>query len=177
MLPAAALVGMGYCSSKAAVVSLLTVAVGISGISGVGYACTPLDIAPALSGTIMGIQNTFATVSGIVAPLIVAALTAPVFITYDCKLFGVPCRCSLPDLAVDAQHWRDVFYLTAAVACVGAASYCTLASATLIPRLQPGWSPDATAAATLVSQRRKFSSDSTLEPLVEAVPVRGLRSS
>ena len=94
-------------------------------------------------------------------------------LTLDCVILGLPCRGTLPDQAADAQHWRDVFYLTAAVSCVGVTTYCLLASAALIPRLQPGWTPSASAASTLVDHRRKYSSDSTLEPLVE-VPIRGL---
>lgn len=148
VLPALGLVAMGFCDAEVPIVTLLTLSVGILGISGVGYACTPLDIAPKLAGTIMGVQNTFATLSGVIAPLVVSALTP----NDD-----------------DPEEWRNVFFLTAGVSLFGALSYCALASASPIPRLQPGWTPEENGA------ERRASSDSTLEPLVE-VPVKGLRA-
>ena len=62
LLPAAALVTAGFASSPATVVVLLTLSVGISGISQTGFACTPLDTAPHLAGVWMAFQNTFACV-------------------------------------------------------------------------------------------------------------------
>ena len=47
---------------------------------GGGFILTANDIAPAYSGIVFGISNTFATIPGIVSPYIVGALTQEVSI-------------------------------------------------------------------------------------------------
>lgn len=56
LLPAAALVTAGFLSDATVVIVLLTLSVGISGISQTGYACTPLDVAPHLAGVWMCVR-------------------------------------------------------------------------------------------------------------------------
>lgn len=116
LLPAAALVTAGFATSASTVVVLLTISVGISGISQTGYACTPLDAAPHLAGVWMAFQNTFATIPGIIAPLITAALV------------NVEAR-------DDPAHWHAVFFISAAISVGGVAAYSLGARADVIPEL------------------------------------------
>ncbi len=60
-VPAALLIAAGFTNSVPAVVAYLSVSLFFSGMSQTGFACTPLDVAPHLGGTLMGIQNTLAT--------------------------------------------------------------------------------------------------------------------
>ena len=118
LLPAAALIGAGFCRDAGTAISLLTLSVGVSGLSQTGYACTPLDVAPHLGSVIMGMQNTMATVAGIVAPLVAGEIV---------EGHG------------DAQHWQKVFFLSGAVALFGVVVYVALADDQLAPSLQPGY--------------------------------------
>jgi MFS family permease len=117
LLPALALIACGFTSSVTVVILLLTVAVGFSGLSQTGFACTSLDIAPHLGGVLMGIQNTLATVPGIIAPILTGYITT----------------------VNDRSHWQLVFYITGIVAVAGVAVYLTFATDELVHSLQPGY--------------------------------------
>jgi len=118
LVPALALIGAGFCTDATVTILLLTIAVGFSGVSQTGFACTPLDVAPHLSGVIMGMQNTLATIPGIVAP-IVAGLTL--------------------EERNDAAHWQQIFYVSGAWALIGVLGYTALATDVLSPSLLPGY--------------------------------------
>ena len=51
--------------------TLLTIAVGLTGFTYAGEQCAMLDIAPSLAGTLMGIINALGNTMGFVAPMIV----------------------------------------------------------------------------------------------------------
>jgi MFS family permease len=119
LVPALALIAAGFTTDVATAVALLTLAVGVSGISQTSFAVTPLDIAPHLGGVLMGMQNTLATIPGIVAPLVAGAMVQG---------------------SEDAAHWQQVFYLAGGVAAGGVAVYAALADDELAPSLQPGYS-------------------------------------
>lgn len=74
------LVLTGYCtvSTKYLAVALITAAQGLSGFQYGGFVVNHVDIAPRYAGTLFGISNTVATVSGIVAPYVAAAMTPDV---------------------------------------------------------------------------------------------------
>ena len=59
-------------------VGFLSLAQALSGFQYGGFVVNHLDIAPRYAGTLFGISNTFATVSGIVAPLVATSLTPQV---------------------------------------------------------------------------------------------------
>lgn len=75
--PGTFLIGTGFmkCTQQAEAVVMLTIAVGLCGFHFSGYFINHGDIAPPYAGTLFGISNTAATVPGILAPYIVAALT------------------------------------------------------------------------------------------------------
>lgn len=54
----------------------ITIAVGLGAFAWSGFAVNHLDIAPQYASIIMGIGNTFATIPGIVSPLITGALVS-----------------------------------------------------------------------------------------------------
>ncbi len=74
------LVATGYCGcgQELLAVAFITIAQGVSGFQYSGFVVNHVDIAPRFAGTLFGISNTFATISGIAAPSVAAALTAGV---------------------------------------------------------------------------------------------------
>ena len=71
ILPAVFLVICGYYgNSVVAVVVLMSLALGSSGLVVAGFLSNHLDIAPNYAGILMGITNTAGTVPGIIAPLV-----------------------------------------------------------------------------------------------------------
>lgn len=58
-----------------AVVSVVTMAVGMSGLAQTCYGVNQLDLSPAHAGTLMGLTNMLATIPGFVGPQVVGALT------------------------------------------------------------------------------------------------------
>ena len=119
MVPAAALVAAGYTTDVTTAIALLTLALGANGMSQTAYACTPLDIAPHLGGVLMGMQNTLATIPGIVAPLVAGAI--------------------VEGRKGQAAPWQEIFYLAGAVATAGVLVYAALATDQVAPSLQPGY--------------------------------------
>ena len=76
------LVGLSFvdCTSTGLAVGLLTVAVTMSGTGLAGFWVNHMDIAPRYAGTLMGISNGLAAMSGFIAPYVAAALTRDVSI-------------------------------------------------------------------------------------------------
>ena len=95
--PGAFLIGTGFmsCTQQMGAVVMLTVAVGLCGFHFSGYFINHGDIAPPFAGTMFGITNTLATVPGILAPFVVAALTPNVGLLSGAKfrrLYVSECR-------------------------------------------------------------------------------------
>ncbi|KAL8624617.1 hypothetical protein ACOMHN_045152 [Nucella lapillus] len=101
--PGCFLIGTGFmeCQQQGAAVGMLTVAVGLCGFHFSGYFINHGDIAPAFAGTLFGISNMAATVPGIIAPYVVAALT----------------------VNGKQEEWQQAFYVAAAVYFFGAAFF------------------------------------------------------
>ncbi|XP_025084629.1 sialin-like [Pomacea canaliculata] len=97
------IVSAGYinCSQRPLAVFLLCLCLSFYGLSRAGYIVNHIDIAPRHAGVMFGITNTAGTIPGMVAPLVVGALT--------------PNR--------TAEEWRHVFYVCAALSVVGAVVY------------------------------------------------------
>ena len=57
--------------SQSLAMTLLTLAVGLTGFTYAGEQCAMLDIAPTFAGTLMGIINALGNTMGFVAPMIV----------------------------------------------------------------------------------------------------------
>ncbi|ELK28589.1 Vesicular glutamate transporter 1, partial [Myotis davidii] len=66
---------VGYSHSKGVAISFLVLAVGFSGFAISGFNVNHLDIAPRYASILMGISNGVGTLSGMVCPIIVGAMT------------------------------------------------------------------------------------------------------
>ncbi|XP_038656410.1 sialin [Scyliorhinus canicula] len=97
--PAIFLVAAGYvgCNYKVAVL-FLTISSALGGFSVCGFNINHLDIAPSYAGILLGITNTFATIPGMVGPIVAKALT----------------------FNHTVAQWRTVFYIAAAIDVFGA---------------------------------------------------------
>ncbi|XP_051917136.1 vesicular glutamate transporter 2.2 [Hippocampus zosterae] len=74
-MEATLLLVVGYSHSKGIAISFLVLAVGFSGFAISGFNVNHLDIAPRYASILMGISNGVGTLSGMVCPLIVGAMT------------------------------------------------------------------------------------------------------
>ncbi|XP_064597743.1 sialin-like [Liolophura sinensis] len=89
------------------VILLLTLSVGFGGIVSGGYSINQLDLAPDLTGIIMGISNTFGTIPGIVGPFVAGVIT---------------------NTGQSRQEWDMVFFISASVSTVGLLVYTLFGS-------------------------------------------------
>lgn len=64
------MLGAGFVIGPVGSITFLTISMGLGSVSMSGYGINYLDIAPQFSSIIFGISNTFATIPGIVSPLI-----------------------------------------------------------------------------------------------------------
>nr|XP_004660547.2 sialin isoform X2 [Jaculus jaculus] len=97
--PAVFLVAAGFigCNYSLAV-AFLTISTTLGGFCSSGFSINHLDIAPSYASILLGITNTFATVPGMVGPIIAKSLT--------------------PDNTI--REWQIVFYIAAAINVFGA---------------------------------------------------------
>lgn len=69
------------CTNVFEAVALTTACVSMCGFQwGAGFLTNPSDIAPQYAGIVFGFSNTFATISGIMAPTVTGYITADVSI-------------------------------------------------------------------------------------------------
>ncbi|XP_023566265.1 sialin [Octodon degus] len=97
--PAVFLVAAGFigCNYSLAV-AFLTISTTLGGLCSSGFSINHLDIAPSYAGVLLGITNTFATIPGMVGPVIAKDLT--------------------PNDTI--SEWQTVFYIAAAINVFGA---------------------------------------------------------
>ncbi|XP_056147989.1 sialin [Lampris incognitus] len=114
--PAVFLVAAGYigCNYTLAV-TFLTISSSLGGLSASGFNINHLDIAPSYAGILLGITNSFATIPGMVGPVIARALTTNNTI----------------------EEWQTVFYIAAAINLFGATFYTVFGQGTLQPWAVP----------------------------------------
>ncbi|XP_048213467.1 vesicular glutamate transporter 3 isoform X2 [Perognathus longimembris pacificus] len=74
-MEATLLLVVGFSHTKGVAISFLVLAVGFSGFAISGFNVNHLDIAPRYASILMGISNGVGTLSGMVCPLIVGAMT------------------------------------------------------------------------------------------------------
>ncbi|XP_072534238.1 sialin [Salminus brasiliensis] len=112
MGPAVFLVAAGYtkCNYILAVI-FLTVSSSLGGFSASGFNINHLDIAPSYAGILLGITNSFATVPGMVGPVIARLLTKSNTIA----------------------EWQTVFFISAGINLFGAVFYTVFGKGTVQP--------------------------------------------
>ena len=111
-LPSIFLLLAGYAGCDD-IKAILFLAVGMLffGAAGSGFYCNNLDLAPQFAGIIYAISNFFATLSGFLAPLIVASLTE--------------------ENVHSSVLWIHAFYVFAGVSCLGGSTFFLLGSGEL----------------------------------------------
>ena len=75
MSAATLIVISGYSTSAKMAVGSMCAGVALSGLMHSGYEVNILDIAPGVSGVVMGISNTAGTITGFLSPLLVGVMT------------------------------------------------------------------------------------------------------
>ncbi|XP_014286471.1 sialin isoform X1 [Halyomorpha halys] len=100
------LLAAAHSETPLSIVASLTVAVGFGGLAYGGFSVNHLDIAPQYASVLMGISNTFATLPGILSPMLTSYIV---------------------------QHktpieWQTIFHISAAVYIVGSIIYSLMAS-------------------------------------------------
>ncbi|XP_055528394.1 vesicular glutamate transporter 2-like [Wyeomyia smithii] len=99
----------------------ITTAVGFGGVAWNGYLVNPLDLSPRSAGVLMGISNGFATIAGVISPIVNGYITTN----------------------NGEDEWRLVFYITAGIYIIGTLIYWFWGSGELQP-----WSVEATEQKT-----------------------------
>ncbi|OCT88729.1 vesicular glutamate transporter 3 [Xenopus laevis] len=105
-MEATLLLVVGYSHTKAISITFLVLAVGFSGFAISGFNVNHLDIAPRYASILMGISNGVGTLSGMVCPLIVGAMT----------------------INKTREEWQNVFLIAAIVHYSGVIFYGIFAS-------------------------------------------------
>uniref|UniRef100_A0A8C8BNY0 Major facilitator superfamily (MFS) profile domain-containing protein n=1 Tax=Oncorhynchus tshawytscha TaxID=74940 RepID=A0A8C8BNY0_ONCTS len=105
-MEATLLLVVGFSHTRGVAISFLVLAVGFSGFAISGFNVNHLDIAPRYASILMGISNGVGTLSGMVCPLIVGALTK-----HKTRL-----------------EWQHVFVIAAMVHYTGVIFYAVFAS-------------------------------------------------
>ncbi|XP_028672133.2 vesicular glutamate transporter 3 [Erpetoichthys calabaricus] len=105
-MEATLLLVVGYSHTRAVAISFLILAVGFSGFAISGFNVNHLDIAPRYASILMGISNGVGTLSGMVCPLIVGAMTKH----------------------KTREEWQHVFVIASAVHYTGVVFYAIFAS-------------------------------------------------
>lgn len=108
--PAIFLVATGYigCNYTVAVL-FVTISSALGGFSMSGFNINHLDIAPSYAGILLGITNTFATIPGMVGPVIAKVLTSNHTVA----------------------EWRTVFYIAACIDVFGALFFVIFGKGTI----------------------------------------------
>ncbi|XP_067634382.1 putative inorganic phosphate cotransporter [Eurosta solidaginis] len=116
--PALTLVALGYVNSDHVIgaVALLTITVGVSSASYLGYQINHIDLSPNFAGILMGISNCLANITGIVAPLTVALI-----VTNEKSV----------------EQWRIVFFLASFLYLLGNTVFLVFADFDLQPWNDP----------------------------------------
>nr|XP_045614448.1 putative inorganic phosphate cotransporter [Procambarus clarkii] len=109
------------CDAKLAM-GMLCVAVGFNGASYSGYMCSHQDLSPNLAGSLMGLTNAIANISGFVAPAVTGAIT---------------------ENNQSLSAWRTVFLISSATYLVSNTIYLIFISADVQPWNNPRPGTDA----------------------------------
>ncbi|XP_012695874.1 sialin [Clupea harengus] len=110
--PAVFLIAAGYTNCDYVLaVAFLTISSSLGGLSASGFNISHLDIAPSYAGILLGITNSFATIPGMVGPVIARTLTKGNTI----------------------EEWRVVFYISAGINLFGAAFFTLFGQGSVQP--------------------------------------------
>eukprot|EP01083_Nonionella_stella_P080861 222386_1 len=114
IIPGVLLVICGYLNDSTYVVVLLSVSTGLMGVTTSGYSANYADVSPTLSSIMYGISNTFATLPGIISPILSGYI-----LSGDNK----------------KSEWKLIFYIACFVFVIGTMLYWLLGTAEVVPSL------------------------------------------
>lgn len=100
------LLAAAHSITTISIVASLIIAVGFGGLAYAGFSVNLLDIAPQYASVLMGISNTFATLPGVLSPMLTGYLVQH----------------------KNSSEWQAIFHISAAVYVAGAIFYVLLAS-------------------------------------------------
>ncbi|KAB0797493.1 hypothetical protein PPYR_08486 [Photinus pyralis] len=121
-----------YLLSPVGTTVCLSLAVGLGGFAWAGFGVNHLDIAPQHASVLMGLSNTFATIPGIVSPIITGYIvTTPT-----------------------AFEWQTVFFISSGVYLFGCIFYGIFASGELQP-----WAVDRSSRESVEIEEKKRGSE------------------
>ncbi|OQV16045.1 Sialin [Hypsibius exemplaris] len=113
ILPGLALIGIPYVRcDRGAVIALLALAIGLTGIASLGFRVNFNDISPSHAGLLYAIANTCSTTTGFIGPIVTGILTTG-------------------DLTHTIKAWQGVFIIAAVLYFFAALIYGLLASGEL----------------------------------------------
>lgn len=104
-----------YWLTPAGATFCITMAVGLGAFAWAGFSINHLDIAPQYASILMGFGNTFATIPGIVSPIITGYLVTD---------------------ETNVDEWRIIFYISSGLYLFGAVFYGSFVSGELQPWAQ-----------------------------------------
>uniref|UniRef100_A0A8C3CYY6 Sialin n=1 Tax=Cairina moschata TaxID=8855 RepID=A0A8C3CYY6_CAIMO len=110
--PAVFLVAAGFIGCNYALaVAFVTISTTLGGFCTSGYSINHLDIAPSYAGILLGITNSFATIPGMVGPVIAKSLTHNVspftfFIFFSVTIFIISIECQFCLLKSVVIKWN-----------------------------------------------------------------------
>ncbi|KAK3765989.1 hypothetical protein RRG08_002232 [Elysia crispata] len=139
LVPGIFVVGLAFvdCTQSTLAVALLVIGVAMSGFQyGAGFLTNPAELAPHYAGIIFGISNTFATLPGIFAPMMIG------YITTD----------------QTQEQWQKVFFIAAAIYTFGALFFIIFGSAEIQP-----WDQTALEVEVKVSVENSSNEKNTLQ--------------
>eukprot|EP01064_Diplonema_japonicum_P012877 TRINITY_DN2022_c16_g1_i1.p1 TRINITY_DN2022_c16_g1~~TRINITY_DN2022_c16_g1_i1.p1 ORF type:complete len:519 (+),score=72.29 TRINITY_DN2022_c16_g1_i1:72-1559(+) len=114
------LVTMGWMTDTTLAVVFVSAAIGSSGFVGGGFISNYVDVSPHQAGYLYSVGNVIANIAGIIAPIIAGYILGdevyPPTVTLTSPLtpaeYG---ESSSASGTIAASHWRNVFYLSAAI--------------------------------------------------------------
>lgn len=130
-----------FWSDSIGSVFCLTMAVGLGAFAWAGFSVNHLDLAPQFASVLMGIGNTFATIPGIVSPIIAGYIV---------------------QIPPTAEEWQIVFFITAGIYLFGAIFYGIFASGDLQP-----WAIEQENRNTDTIQEEGFTNRSYIPDIAE----------
>ena len=85
LIPALSFILLGFMRDRTSALIVMILAVSTSGASYPGYSANCLDICPRYTGVLYSLSNTFATIPGVIAPILAGIIvgTPPTFVEWQ----------------------------------------------------------------------------------------------
>lgn len=116
-----------FLTNTSAIIACISISVGLGGFAMSGYIANTIDIAPQFGSIILGLSNTFATLPGLISPVLSGFIAkTPVSFTRNLIFLLI----AYPQTA---DEFKIVFYITCVIYLVGAIIYGLFTTAEVQP--------------------------------------------